>query len=57
LKSEGFDIEVELNNLVKKKGYKTVEVPIQYLQRIGEKKLKMKHGSIILKRIMTEIAV
>jgi hypothetical protein len=55
LKSEGFDIEVELNNLVKKKGYKTVEVPIQYRQRLGEKKLKMKHGSTILKRIMTEI--
>jgi dolichol-phosphate mannosyltransferase len=56
LKSNGFDIEVELNSIVQKKGYKTVEVPIQYPQRLGEKKLKMKHGAMIFKRIMTEIA-
>jgi len=56
LKSEGFDIEVELNSLVKKKGYRTFEVPIQSRQRLGEKKLKMKHGAIILKRIITETA-
>jgi glycosyltransferase involved in cell wall biosynthesis len=55
LKSNGFDIEVELNSLVQKKGYKTVEVPIQYRQRLGEKKLKMKHGATIFKRIMTEM--
>jgi dolichol-phosphate mannosyltransferase len=54
LKSNGFDIEVELNSIVQKKGYKTVEIPIQYRQRLGEKKLKMKHGATILKRIMTE---
>jgi hypothetical protein len=57
LKSNGFDIEVELNSIVRKKGYKTVEVPIQYRQRLGEKKLKMKHGATILKRIMTEIVL
>jgi dolichol-phosphate hexosyltransferase len=55
LKSSGFDIEVELNSVVQKRGYKTVEVPIQYRQRIGEKKLKMKHGTTILRRIMTEM--
>ncbi len=55
LKSSGFDIEVELNSIVQKKGYKTVEVPIQYRQRIGEKKLKMKHGATIFKRMMTEL--
>jgi dolichol-phosphate mannosyltransferase len=54
VKSEGFDIEVELNSLVQKKGFKIVEVPIQYRQRLGEKKLKMKHGATIFKRIMTE---
>ena len=54
LKSEGFDVEVELNHLVEKKGFKTVEVPIQYRQRLGEKKLKMKHGITILKRILLE---
>jgi dolichol-phosphate hexosyltransferase len=54
LKSEGFDVEVELNHLVERKGFKTVEVPIQYRQRLGEKKLKMKHGITILKRILLE---
>jgi dolichol-phosphate hexosyltransferase len=55
LKSSGFDIEVELNSVVQKRGYKTVEVPIQYRQRLGEKKLRMKHGATILRRIMTEM--
>jgi hypothetical protein len=54
VKSQGFDIEVNLNYLVQKKGNKTVEVPIQYCQRIGEKKLKMRHEAVILKRIMVE---
>lgn len=54
VKSKGFDIEVEINSLVQKKGFKTVEVPIQYRQRLGEKKLKMRHGAVILKRIMAE---
>ena len=57
LKSNGFDIEVELNSIVRKRGYKTVEVPIQYRQRLGEKKLKMKHGATIFKRIMTEMVL
>jgi glycosyltransferase involved in cell wall biosynthesis len=55
VRSEGFDIEVELNSLVQKKGYKTIEVPIGYRERLGQKKLKMKHGISIFKRIMTEI--
>ncbi len=54
LKSEGFDIEVELNHLIEKRGYETIEVPIRYRQRLGEKKLKMKHGVTILKRIILE---
>jgi len=56
VKSQGFDIEVELNRLVKRKGYATVEVPIRYRQRIGEKKLKVRHGATILKRILQEAA-
>ena len=44
VKSKSFDIEVELNSLVQKKGYNSVEVPIQYRQRLGEKKLKMRHA-------------
>ena len=54
IKSDGFDIEVELNSLIQKKGFKTIEVPIQYRERLGEKKLKMRHGVVILKRIMAE---
>ena len=54
VKSQGFDIEVELNSMVEKKGYAIVEVPITYRQRIGEKKLKARHGATILKRILQE---
>ena len=51
VKSQGFDIEVELNRYIERKGYITVEVPIKYRERLGEKKLKVKHGVTILKRI------
>jgi dolichol-phosphate mannosyltransferase len=53
-KSEGFDVEVELNHLVERKGFGIVEVPIYYRPRLGEKKLKPKHGFAILKRIILE---
>jgi glycosyltransferase involved in cell wall biosynthesis len=54
VKSQGFDIEVELNRYVERKGYTIVEVPIKYRQRLGEKKLKARHGATILKRILQE---
>ena len=54
VKSQGFDIEVELNRHVERKGYTIVEVPIKYRQRLGEKKLKIRHGATILKRILQE---
>jgi dolichol-phosphate mannosyltransferase len=54
IKSKGFDVEVELNRQVCKQGFETVEVPIQYRERLGEKKLKMKHGATILARIFSE---
>jgi len=53
-KSKSFDVEVELNHQIEKKGYKIVEIPIYYRRRLGEKKLKPKHGFTILKRILTE---
>jgi dolichol-phosphate mannosyltransferase len=53
-KSEGFDVEVELNHHVERQGYGIVEVPIFYRPRLGEKKLKPKHGVTILKRILAE---
>jgi len=52
LKSKGFDVEVELNHRVGSEGFKIVEVPITYRKRLGEKKLKLKHGAAILKRIL-----
>ncbi len=54
IKSKGFDIEVELNHQVDKQGFKILEIPIEYRKRLGEKKLKMKHGATILKRIIYE---
>lgn len=53
-KSKGFDIEVELNHLVANKGYRIVEIPIEYRARLGEKKLAPIHGFTIFKRILTE---
>jgi dolichol-phosphate mannosyltransferase len=53
-KSKGFDIEVELNHQVERKGFSIVEMPIDYRSRLGEKKLKIEHGVTILKRIVTE---
>ena len=49
VKSRGFDVEVEMNCEVARQGFKTVEVPIQYRQRIGEKKLRVRHGVGILR--------
>ena len=53
-KSKSFDIEVELNSYVGKSGFSIAEVPISYRTRIGEKKLKVKHGLTILSRIISE---
>jgi glycosyltransferase involved in cell wall biosynthesis len=53
-KSRGFDVEVELNHYIERKGYEIVEIPIVYRERLGEKKLKIKHGATILKRIVLE---
>ena len=54
VKSKGFDIEVELNHLIERKGFVIMEIPIQYRVRLGEKKLKARHGATILKRILLE---
>jgi glycosyltransferase involved in cell wall biosynthesis len=53
-KSKGFDIEAELNFHVEQRGYQIVEIPIKYRSRLGEKKLKLRHGFGILKRILSE---
>ena len=53
-KSNGFDIEVEMNHRVENMGYEIVEIPIRYRCRLGEKKLKLRDGMIILRRIISE---
>jgi glycosyltransferase involved in cell wall biosynthesis len=54
IQSKGFDIEVEMNNQVGKQGFEILEIPIGYRKRLGEKKLKMRHGATILKRILSD---
>ncbi len=53
-KSKGFDVEAEMNAVVERKGYRIVELPIDYRDRMGEKKLKLRHGLGIMRRILTE---
>jgi glycosyltransferase involved in cell wall biosynthesis len=53
-KSKGFDIEAEMNFHVERRGYQIVEMPIGYRPRLGEKKLKLRHGFAILRRIVAE---
>lgn len=53
-KSRGFDIEVELNYHVYKKMCRIVEIPISYRERQGKKKLGLRHGFTILKRILLQ---
>lgn len=55
VKSKGFDIEVELNNRVLKEGFLIQETLIDYRVRLGEKKLKARHGFSILQRIVKEV--
>jgi dolichol-phosphate mannosyltransferase len=54
VESKGFDIEIELNNVVQKKGYVTREIPIGYRERLGEKKLRARDGFTILNRILKD---
>jgi dolichol-phosphate mannosyltransferase len=55
-RSKSFDIEVELNHHVERRGYGILEIPIPYRPRLGEKKLKLRHGVTILRRIIMESA-
>lgn len=52
-KSKGFDIECEINHFIQKiNRSKIVEIPIEYRVRVGEKKLSVRHGATILKRMI-----
>ena len=50
-RSKGFDIEAEMNFVVGSR-FNIIEMPIDYRDRLGEKKLKMRDGLAIMKRIM-----
>jgi len=52
LESEGFDIEAELNCHLLARGWRILEVPIARRKRIGRKKLKVKDGFTILRRML-----
>ncbi len=54
VQSKGFDVEVELNHHVEHEGFDIAEVPINYRERLGQKKLGIKNGAEIFKRIMLE---
>ena len=56
LKSKSFDVEVELNHTVERRGFTIGEIPIAYRERLGKKKLRVSHGATILKRILSETA-
>jgi glycosyltransferase involved in cell wall biosynthesis len=53
-KSKGFDIEAEMNHRVERQGYQIAEIAIHYRNRLGEKKLRLRDGFNILKRIILE---
>ncbi len=53
-KSKGFDVEAEMNAIVERRGYRITEIPIDYRDRMGEKKLKLRHGLGIMRRILAE---
>ena len=54
VQSKGFDIEVELNHHVVREGFGIAEIPIKYRERLGEKKLGVRNGVEILRRIILE---
>jgi glycosyltransferase involved in cell wall biosynthesis len=54
VQSKGFDIEVELNHHVEQRGFGILEIPIGYRERLGEKKLGVRHGAEIIKRMIIE---
>jgi len=53
-KSKSFDVEVELNHHVEREGYSILEIPIYYRPRLGQKKLKLRHGFTVLRRILAQ---
>jgi dolichol-phosphate hexosyltransferase len=55
VQSKGFDIEVELNHHVEQEGFGILEIPINYRERLGKKKLGIRNGGEIFKRMLLEL--
>ncbi|MBI2549701.1 glycosyltransferase [Candidatus Woesearchaeota archaeon] len=53
-KSKGFDIEAEITTRAIKDGLNIKEVPVEYEKRVGESKIRIKDGFLILMRIVKE---
>jgi len=51
IKARDFDVEVELNKYIQRRG-KVIEIHIEYRPRLGNKKLQIKHGLTIFKRMI-----
>jgi len=52
-KSKGFDLEVEINCQIRKKGYRILEIPIEVRLRLGKAKFyRFKHWLVIFRRIV-----
>ncbi len=56
VQSKGFDIEVELNHRVEQIGFGIAEIAIKYRQRLGKKKLGIRNGGEIFRRMLIELA-
>lgn len=50
----GFDVEAQLTINAVKRGMKIKEIPITYMKRKGESKIRINDGFLILKRIIVE---
>lgn len=54
LDAKGFDIEAQITTRALKRKLKIKEVPIEYKKRVGQSKIRIKDGFIILSRIIKE---
>lgn len=52
-RSRGFEIETEMNLYLASKGWRIVEVPIEYRKRLGKKKLRVRDAIPIIKVLRT----
>ncbi len=54
LDAKGFDIEAQITTNALKRKLKIKEIPIEYKKRVGESKIRIKDGFLILSRIIKE---